>query len=100
MSSADRPNALDAFRQDRAYLGADHARNERRTWIVAGICAIALVAQIVGGLVFHSIALTASGLHMAGHVAAMGTAAAAYAMARRYAADRRFAFGTGKLGYL
>jgi cation diffusion facilitator family transporter len=45
-------------------------------------------------------ALTASGLHMAAHVAALGTAAAAYALARRWAADPRFAFGTGKLGYL
>ena len=30
----------------------------------------------------------------------MGTAAVAYGLARRYAADPRFAFGTGKLGYL
>jgi cation diffusion facilitator family transporter len=105
MSSADRPKtlnagALDAFRQDRTYLGADHARNERRTWIVTAICAATLVAQIAGGMLFHSMALTASGLHMAAHVAALGTAAAAYALARRWAADPRFAFGTGKLGYL
>jgi cation diffusion facilitator family transporter len=45
-------------------------------------------------------ALTASGLHMAAHVAAMAVAAGAYALARRWARDRRFAFGTGKLGYL
>jgi cation diffusion facilitator family transporter len=105
MSSADRPKtldagALDAFRQDRTYLGADHARNERRTWIVTAICAATLVVQIAGGMLFHSMALTASGLHMAAHVAALGTAAAAYALARRWAADPRFAFGTGKLGYL
>jgi len=49
---------------------------------------------------FRSMALTASGLHMAAHVAAMGVAAGAYALARRWARDRRFAFGTGKLGYL
>lgn len=100
MSSADRPEALDAFRADRTYLGADHARNERRTWIVTAICAAALVAQVAGGLVFKSMALTASGLHMAAHVAALGVAALAYALARRWANDRRFAFGTGKLGYL
>ncbi|THD78020.1 MAG: cation transporter [Phenylobacterium sp.] len=93
-------DGLDAFRGDRAYLGADHLRNERRTWIVTGICAVTLVAQVAGGLVFKSMALTASGLHMAAHVAAMATAAIAYRMARRYAADPRFAFGTGKLGYL
>jgi len=107
MTAADPPrstDALDGYRGDRAYLGgflgADHARNERRTWIVAGICLVTLVAQLAGGLVFRSMALTASGLHMAAHVAAMAVAAAAYALARRHAADPRFAFGTGKLGDL
>lgn len=91
---------LDAFRDDRTYLGADHARNERRTRIVAVICAVSLAAQVTGGIVFNSMALTAGGLHMAAHLAAMLTATLAYAAARRYAADRRFSFGTGKLGYL
>ena len=91
---------MDEFRGDRVYLGADHARNERRTWIVAAICAATLVAQVAGGLVFRSMALTASGLHMGAHLAALLVAALAYALARRYARDPRFAFGTGKLGYL
>src|SRR5512146_878869 len=100
MTSTPRPSGLDAYRSDRGYLGADHARNERRTWIVAAICAATLAAQVAGGLAFRSMALTASGLHMAAHVAALGVAAGAYRMARRYAGDPRFAFGTGKLGYL
>lgn len=100
MSSTDSPEALDAFREDRAYLGADHVRNERRTWMVMAICAATLVAQITGGLMFRSMALTASGLHMAAHVAALSVAAGAYALARRWARDRRFAWGAGKLGYL
>lgn len=91
---------LDGFRQDLVYLGADHARNERRTWIVAAICAVMLAAQVAGGLIFNSMALIAGGLHMAAHVAALLVAAFAYVMARRYASDRRFSFGTGKLGYL
>jgi len=91
---------LDAFRNDRAYLGADHRRNERRTWIVTAICAVTLVAQVAGGLVFRSMALTAAGLHMAAHVAALLVAAGAYALARRHAASARFAFGTGKIGDL
>lgn len=94
------PAAMDAFRGDRVYLGADHARNERRTRLVAAICAVSLVAQVGGGLVFNSMALTAGGLHMAAHLAALLTATLAYAAARRYASDRRFSFGTGKLGYL
>ena len=91
---------MDAFREDRVYLGADHGRNERRTWIVAAICAATLVAQVGGGLAFRSMALTASGLHMAAHVAVMLVAALSYALSRRYAGDARFSFGTGKVGYL
>jgi len=45
------PTALDAFRADRVYLGADHRRNERRTWIVTAICAATLVALVAGGAV-------------------------------------------------
>ncbi len=107
MSTADPTracDALDGYRGERSYLGgflgADHARNERRTWIVAGICAVTLAAQLAGGLVFRSMALTASGLHMAAHVAAMAVAAGAYWLARRHAADPRFTWGAGKLGDL
>jgi cation diffusion facilitator family transporter len=97
---ADPPEALDAFRADRVYLGADHRRNERRTWIVTVICAATLVALVAGGAATRSMALIASGLHMAAHVAALLVAAAAYALARRHARNPAFSFGTGKLGYL
>ncbi len=100
MTLADPPKTLDAFREDRTYLGADHRRNERRTWIVAAICAATLVALLVGGAATRSLALIANGLHMAAHVAALVVAAAAYALARRHAANTAFSFGTGKLGYL
>jgi len=92
--------ALDGFRTERSYLGADHRRNERRTWIVTVVCAVTLAVQVAGGALFHSMALTAAGLHMAAHVAALLAAAGAYALARRYAASPRFAFGTGKMGDL
>ena len=100
---ARRPDAdapLDGFRADRVYLGADHVRNERRTWLVAAISIAMLAAQVAGGLAFNSMALLAGGLHAAAHVAALLVAAAAYAMARRFSADGRFSFGTGKVGYL
>jgi cation diffusion facilitator family transporter len=96
----DPATALDAFREDRTYLGADHRRNERRTWIVTAICAATLAALLAGGATTHSMALTANGLHMAAHVAALLVASAAYALARRHAENPAFAFGTGKLGYL
>lgn len=94
------PEALDAFRGDRVYLGADHRRNERRTWIVAAICTATLVLLVGGGIVTRSMALTANGVHMAAHVVALLVASGAYALARRHAENPAFAFGTGKLGYL
>jgi len=100
MSAAERPEPLDAFREDRTYLGADHRRNERRTWIVTGICTATLVALVVGGATTRSMALVASGLHMGAHVVALLVAAGAYALARRHAENPAFSFGTGKIGYL
>ena len=92
--------ALDAFRQNRTYLGADHVRNERRTWLVTVICMGTRGALLAGGAATGSIALTASGLHMGAHVASLLVASAAYALARRHAANPAFSFGTGKVGYL
>lgn len=91
---------LDAFRENRTYLGADHRRNERRTWLVTAICSATLVALVAGGAATGSLALTASGLHMGAHVAALVVASLAYAMASRHAGNPAFSFGTGKLGYL
>ena len=91
---------LDTFRNDRAYLGADHARNERRTWLVVAICSVTMAAQIGGGVVFHSMALIANGLHLAAHIIVLAAAAGAYGISRAYARDPRLAFGTGKVGYL
>ena len=82
------------------FLGEGHERNERRTWMVIALCTVMMVAEIVGGLLFGSIALVADGLHMSTHASALLLAALAYSYARRYADDTRFSFGTGKLGDL
>jgi cation diffusion facilitator family transporter len=82
------------------FLGEGHERNERRTWMVIALCAFMMVAEIVGGLMFGSIALVADGLHMSTHASALLLAALAYSYARRHAHDERFSFGTGKLGDL
>jgi cation diffusion facilitator family transporter len=82
------------------FLGAGHDSNERRTWMVIALCAAMMVAEIVGGLLFGSIALVADGLHMSTHASALLLAALAYSYARRHAEDSRFSFGTGKLGDL
>jgi cation diffusion facilitator family transporter len=82
------------------FLGAGHARNERRTWGVIALCSVMMAAEIAGGIIFGSIALVADGLHMSTHAAALLLAALAYSYARRHADDARFTFGTGKLGDL
>jgi cation diffusion facilitator family transporter len=82
------------------FLGEGHEANERRTWMVIALCAVMMVAEIVGGLLFGSIALVADGLHMSTHASALLLAALAYSYARRHADDARFSFGTGKLGDL
>src|SRR5215470_2973145 len=98
MSDTDR--AASGFAHSHVFLGAGHARNERRTWAVIALCTLMMVAEIVGGLMFGSIALIADGLHMSTHAGALMLAALAYAYARHHAEDPRFAFGTGKLGDL
>ncbi|WP_063534246.1 CDF family Co(II)/Ni(II) efflux transporter DmeF [Burkholderia sp. MSMB1589WGS] len=85
---------------DHIFLGAAHEQNERRTWIVIALCAAMMVAEIVGGTLFGSLALVADGLHMSTHAGAMLIAALAYTYARRHANDAHFVFGTGKLGDL
>jgi cation diffusion facilitator family transporter len=93
-------DSIDEWRHEHVFLGADHERNERRSWAVVGLCAAMMTAEIVGGLLWGSMALIADGLHMSTHAAALVIAALAYAYARRHARDARFAFGTGKLGDL
>ena len=82
------------------FLGAGHEKAERSTWAVIWLCGVMMAIEIVGGLLFGSIALVADGLHMSTHAGALLLAALAYRYARSHAHDPRFTFGTGKLGDL
>jgi cation diffusion facilitator family transporter len=93
-------HSIDDFRHSHVFLGDAHERNERKTWAVIGICAAMMIAEIVGGLWFGSVALIADGLHMSTHAGALLIAAFAYTYSRHHAEDARLAFGTGKLGDL
>jgi cation diffusion facilitator family transporter len=93
-------HSIDQWRHEHVFLGAHHDRNERRSWAVVALCVTMMTAEIVGGMLWGSMALVADGLHMSTHAAALVIAALAYAYARRHARDDRFAFGTGKLGDL
>jgi len=73
---------------------------ERGTRRVMWITAATMVVEIVAGWWFNSMALLADGWHMSSHAVAIGLSAMAYGAARRYAGDRRFAFGTWKIEVL
>lgn len=59
-----------------------------------------MVFEIFGGWFFNSMALLADGWHMSSHMLALGLAYFAYKMARKYARDQRFCFGTWKIEIL
>jgi cation diffusion facilitator family transporter len=73
---------------------------ERGTRAVMWITAAMMMVEIAAGLWFNSMALLADGWHMSSHALAIGLSAFAYAAARRYTGDRRFAFGTWKIEIL
>jgi cation diffusion facilitator family transporter len=73
---------------------------ERGTRIVMWVTAVMMVVEIAGGWWLNSMALLADGWHMSSHAIAIGLSAFAYAAARRYASDQRFAFGTWKIEVL
>jgi cation diffusion facilitator family transporter len=93
-------HSIEPWQHGHIFLGAKHGRNERRTWLVVALTAVMMVAEIVGGTIFGSMAVIADGWHMSTHAGALAIAALAYRFARRHARDPRFSFGTGKLGEL
>src|SRR4051812_4293951 len=90
---------LRLWQHTHAFDGGNRAA-ERRTWIVVAITAVTMVAEIIAGWLTGSMALLADGIHMATHVVALSIAGTAYFLARRWARDNRFAFGTWKIEVL
>jgi cation diffusion facilitator family transporter len=84
---------------DHVYDVGSHAA-ERGTRLVMAITAVMMVAEILAGWWFNSMALLADGWHMSSHAGAIGVSAFAYAASRRYARDPRFAFGAWKIEIL
>ena len=95
-TNADEPSSTHSH----VFLAPGHEKSERKTWAVIWLCGIMMIAEIVGGVLFGSIALVADGLHMSTHAGALLLAALAYSYSRKHANDARFSFGTGKLGDL
>ncbi len=82
------------------HFDAGNPTAERSTRAVMWITAAMMLVEIVAGLWFNSMALLADGWHMSSHALAIGLSAFAYAAARRYSGDARFAFGTWKIEVL
>lgn len=97
---SDSSVANEGFQHSHVFLGTGHEKSERKTWAVIYLCGAMMVFEIVGGLLFGSIALVADGMHMSTHAGALLLAALAYSYSRKHANDPRFTFGTGKLGDL
>jgi len=93
-------HSLDRWRHDHFYLAERHGRRAQRVWLAVWLTAAMMVAEIVAGTVFGSMALLADGWHMATHAGALGLAGLAYRYAARHARSSRFSFGTGKIGDL
>lgn len=79
-------------------FGQEHVKAaEKYTIIVIFITAITMIIEITTGILFGSMALLADGVHMGTHTLALGIAAFSYYYTRKYANDKRFSFGTGKV---
>ena len=73
---------------------------ERNTKFAVILTAIMMIAEIIGGYYYGSMALLADGWHMSTHALALGLSVIAYILARKYAKDSRFTFGTWKIEIL
>jgi len=90
---------LTAYTHDHLFNEGNLAA-ERGTRAVMWITIAMMAVEIVAGWRYNSMALLADGWHMSSHAVAIGLSAFAYAAARKYARDARFAFGTWKIEVL
>lgn len=90
---------FDAWTHDHDFDAGNRA-GERGTRTVAVITLATMVLEIAAGWWTNSMALLADGWHMSSHAVAIGLSALAYVLARRQAADLRYAFGTWKIEIL
>jgi len=91
---------LDGLHHDHGFGQGGRSRAEGRVVAVTLLTLLVMFLEISTGLWSGSLALLADGVHMAGHGVALGLAAGAYALTRRYARDRRFSLGSGKINDL
>lgn len=91
--------SIDNWRHSHIFDEGNPLAERNTRWAVV-LTAVMMVAEIVGGLMYNSMALLADGGHMSSHALALGLSVLAYGAARRFADDVRFAFGTWKIEVL
>jgi cation diffusion facilitator family transporter len=93
------PELIDKWRHSHVFDEGNPLAERNARWAVA-LTAMMMVAEIIGGWAYNSMALLADGWHMSSHALALSLSVIAYATARRFAHDTRFAFGTWKIEML
>ncbi len=74
--------------------------NYNKVLTVVLITFITMIAEIVFGWIFRSMALLSDGWHMATHASALTITLATYYFSKKHLADTRYAFGTWKIEIL
>ncbi len=92
-------SVIDKYKHAHDYA-VKNTQGEKNTLYVLILTAITMVAEVVAGSVYGSMALLADGWHMGTHVAAFMIAIFAYQYARKNADNPAFSFGTGKVNVL
>ena len=90
-------HSLEAWQHEHNFTTSAEEKAERRTRWVAYLTLVTMVVELTAGWLTGSMALLADGWHMGSHAAALGLSVFAYGLARRWARDPRFTFGTGKI---
>ncbi|PKG80036.1 cation transporter [Shewanella sp. Actino-trap-3] len=78
----------------------NNSDGERNTLYVLILTIITMLAEIIAGSIYGSMALLADGWHMGTHAAAFMITLFAYRYSRKNADNPKFAFGTGKVSVL
>lgn len=78
----------------------DKKSAERKTLIVVIITIVTMLAEIIAGWIFGSMALLSDGLHMGTHASALSISLISYILARKLSKDIRYTFGTWKIEIL
>jgi cation diffusion facilitator family transporter len=92
-------HTLDQWRHEHRFHTQNNAA-ERNTHRVIWLTLFMMIAEIIAGWRYGSMALLADGWHMGTHFFALSITAFAYYYSRKHAEDTSYSFGTGKVDVL